>query len=383
MAIEHWSNPARNITKTPEEHNAAVNHMRKIGQWIAGNLNFMANGSATPFPKLKKYPDEFKNVAAVARSEPHIAYAAAVLGNLRRLSGAQSGGQRNGEYGFIGPDGNTVGHLGGITIHPEYERYSAPANSWERLPISGHPIVSQMSNFYGYDAHPIAKDASGRAYVTVIHYNHDGNKVPLTFWCSTGGGGKVDTPVGQWYFSPGQQLNQGWIAKMSHQHYDHKNNYNSRVLQFYADQLNRLVGNVGAVREISGDRAGQYHKEFNPLMQAAISPISETILADDERSPSTPAGALPGYSDKLASWIMRQVTDPRTAAYESVDSPHGTPLQQAINDAYWDNKGVGNRSPWEAIAHHINALRLGLKFPVAKSMRNSWFTHAIWPSGAK
>jgi hypothetical protein len=240
-----------------------------------------------------------------------------------------------------------------------------------------------MSNFYGSDMHPIAKDASGRAYVTVIHYNHDGSKVPLTYWCSTGQGGKKDTPVGKWYFSPGQQRNQGWLAKLSETHYHHKDNYGSPVLQFYADQLNKLVGNVGAPEEISGEREGQYHKEFNPLMQATIGPISQTILADAKRSPSTPAGRLPGYSDRLAEWIMKSITDSRTAAYTSADSPYGTPLQQAIHDAY---KGTGHRgnddgNPFYAIAHHINALRLKLKFPVAKSMQKSWFNHAIWPSG--
>ena len=373
MGIEHWSNPLKGIKKTLTEHSSAVDHIRKIGQWIASNSGFVSNGSATPFSMLDKYPPEFGNVPAVATHEPHIAQAGIALGNLRRLSGAQSGGQRNGEYGFIGPDGNTVGHLGAISIHPEHRRYNDPKTSYEMLPMSGHPIVPQMSHFYGSDAHPIAKDASGRSYVTVIHYNHDGNKVPLTFWCSSGEGKKEGTPVGKWYFSPGQQSAQGWLAKLSEPYYHHKNNYGSPVLQFYADQLNKLVGNVSAPKEISGDRAHQYHKEFNPLMQAAISPIKERILSSD-RSVS---GASPGYSDALASWIMK-LTDPRTAAYKSVGKEYGTPLQQAIGDM---RQGNGGMEPFKAFCHHINFLREHLKFPVAKSLQKSWFNHAIWPGG--
>lgn len=373
MAIEHWSNPAKGIKKTSDEHNGAVGHIRKIGQWIASNSGFVSNGSATPFSKRDTYPPEFQNISTMATHEPHIAQAGIALGNLRRLSGTQSGGQRDGEYGFVGPNGNTVGHLGAISIHPEYRKYNDPKTSYEMLPMSGHPIVPEMSHFYGGDAHPIAKDASGRAYVTVIHYNHDGNKVPLTFWCSTGEGQKVDTPVGKWYFTPGQQSAQGWLAKLSLRDYHHKNNYGSPVLQFYSDQLNKLVGNVGATKEISGDRALLYHKEFNPLMQAVMSPIKETIFPADKSA----SGASSGYSDALASWIMK-LTDPRTAAYRSVHGQYGTPLQQAIGDIRQEN---GSMKPWIAVCHHINALREHLKFPVAKSLQKSWFNHAIWPGG--
>lgn len=247
-----------------------------------------------------------------------------VIDNLRHLAQPTAG--------FVHPEHGTVGSLQPISVQ-----------------TGGSPLTD-MYRGDGHGGHPIAKDSSGRAYVVVAHTQPDGTVVSLPFWNSSGGGGKGAEFAGNWYHYPGHSSS-GWVGKLFG---NWQNNYNSPVLQFYADQLKRHVGNI------SGP-SGENHNPEAAKHIGVFSPQEDEDFRADVNHATLHSTPLLGQEGKegadhtvVSQWL--DALSPRAT---------GEGWMEAINH-------FGNHGNW---------LKNGLQFPVAKSMRKSWFSHAIWPSG--
>jgi len=247
-----------------------------------------------------------------------------VIDNLRLLAQPT--------VGFVHPEYGTVGSLQSIGVH-----------------TGGSPLTDMYAGD-GHSGHPIAKDSSGRSYVVVAHTQPDGTVVSLPFWNSSGGGKKGAEFTGNWYHYPGHSSS-GWLGKLFYNWQDH---YGSPVLRFYADQLNRHVGNVsGPSEENHNAEAAKHIGVFSPQED-------EDFKADVNHATL--------HSTPLLGSEGKEGAD-HTAVSQWLDalSPRAT--------------GEGWMEALNHFGDHDNWLKTGLQFPVAKSMQKSWFNHAIWPNG--
>ena len=263
-----------------------------------------------------------------------------VIDNLRLLAQPT--------VGFVHPEYGTVGSLQRIGVHTD----GSPLTDMYDNAQSSRAQSSRFSHLYAA-GHPIAKDDSGRAYVVVAHTQPDGTVVSLPFWNSSGGGGKGSEFTGNWYHYPGHSSS-GWLGKLFG---NWRNHYGSPVLQFYADQLNRHVGNISGPTEANYNaEAAKHIGVFSPQEDEDFR--SDVNHATWESTPLRKLGA--GGHWAVSDWL--DVLSPNEKG------------ERASRDEGW----------MEAMNHfgrHGNWLKTGLQFPVVKSMQKSWFSHAIWPSG--
>ena len=257
-----------------------------------------------------------------------------VIDNLRLLAQPT--------VGFVHPEHGTVGSLQPIGVH-----------------TGGSPLTD-MYGGDGHSGHPIAKDRSGRSYAVVAHTQPDGTVVSLPFWNSSGGGKKGPEfdggdHVGNWHHYPGH-ASSGWLGKLFG---NWENNYGSPVLQFYADQLNRHVGNI------SGPTEANYNAEAAKHIGVFSPQEDEDFRSDVNHATymSTPLRNL-GHG---GHWAVSDWLDALSP------NAKGEARMRDFSRASVDARNHFGR--------HSNWLKTGLQFPVAKSRQKSWFNHAIWPSG--
>lgn len=407
MSIEHWGNPrspsGQIIEKTTAEHAAAEAYT----QHTARNIDLRGTQTALPPSALRfdsggeHFTGESStwvngNPPAIHNSRNY-EQGAAVLGNLRRLMRPEvspdSIARHDGNYGFIHPEtGKTVGYLGQILTSPQMYTGSPADAVFSYAKTSDHPIYSQAQRFFGRgEKSPIAKDESGRAYVTVMHHNGDGRTVPLRFWCSTGTGRKENTPVGQWYYTPGMTDDHAWMAKFSERDgNDHVSHYGSPILKFYSDQLGKLIGNVSAASDISKGNEGLPMMSFNPIAAAFIPPVLGMQFPSSARRTVDSPLHQPhqSYSDIIEP-LANTFTDPDVSNHvSSFSHPFHDQKSTGLMGLITDFKASSDRGDWPRsrhfyglLARHFEYLRRNLSFGTAKSLQKSWFNHAIWPDG--
>jgi len=311
--------------------------------------------------------------------------AATVLGNLGKLTRPSDPvAAAQGKYGFVDPQTGVVrGYLGKMPVVPFEHANSALVSAKGDFRNAGTGIHGFDNRTTGAHEHAIARDEYGRAHVIVWHHQEHGPPIPLQFWNSTGQGGKTGTQSGGWYYTPGHSAGSKWIGKLD----GHETNYDHPVLQFYADQLNRQIGNVSSRKQPLVGGAEAENANYNRLMSSIMGSVDRNYLPNFSAAVSSrnthpdvaahvaQVGGPTTASGKPATGMQAVIGD---YAFSSSDPALKRHRDQSLTPQQI-HEGMRNAAAlWDK---HNQWLRENLRFPTIKSLRP--FPHAIWPNGRR
>lgn len=337
--------------------------------------------------KLGELADKHGHLYGDLRDKDARLGAGTVLGNLAKLTKPSDPTvAAQGKYGFVDPQTGLVrGYLGKLPTADTTGLYSSPQidaikGDFRRVGTGIHGLDNRGS---GTQDHAIASDDDGRSHVIVWHHQEHGPPIPLHFWNSSGTGGKTGTQSGGWYYTPGSSAGGKWVGKLD----GHETNYDHPVLQFYADQLNRLVGNVSSSEQPLPGGATAKNANYNGIMARLMGHVEDNYLTNF----ATAVSARNTHPDVAA--YTAQLGGPTTASGQTArgmqavigDYAFGSShekLRQYRDQSLTPEQVSSGRATASALwEKHNQWLRDNLRFPTVKSMRP--FPHAIWPNGRR